>query len=67
MVATLNFIEIWLELLNQNYELRCGMSNKDMKEMFKQVPTTMTKALSPEQKVHKKMTEMGGGWYMKNF
>ena len=43
---TLNFIEIWIKLLNQNYEVRYGMYNKSMKEMFKQIPTTMNKPLS---------------------
>ena len=32
--------------------------------MFKQIPLTMIKALSPKQKVQKLMTEIGGGWYM---
>ena len=35
-----------------------------MKDMFKQIPTTMHKPLSPKQKVQKLMTEIGGGWYM---
>ena len=60
----LNFIEIWLNLLDQNYEVRCGNYNKAMKEMFKQITTTITKALSPKQKVQKLMIEIGGGWYM---
>ena len=34
-------------------------------EMFKQIPTTMTKPLIPRQKFQKLMTEIGGGWYMK--
>ena len=67
MGATLNCIGIWLKLLNHNYEVRCGMYNKTMKEMFKKIPTAMTKALSPKQKVQKFMTEIGGGWYMENF
>ena len=33
--STLNFIEIWIKLLNHNYEVRCGMYNKATKEMFK--------------------------------
>ena len=45
---TLNFIEIWLKLLDHNYEVRVAMYNKAMKEMFTQLPTTMTKALSPK-------------------
>ena len=35
-----------------------------MKEMFKQIPQTMIKALTPKQKVQKLMTDIGGGWYM---
>ena len=40
------------------------MYNKDTKEMFKQITTTMKKPLSPKQKVQKVITEVGGGWYM---
>ena len=35
-----------------------------MKDMFKQIPLTVIKALSPKQKVQKLMTEIGGGWYL---
>ena len=35
-----------------------------MKEMFKQIPTTMNKPFSPRQKVQKPMTEIGGGYYV---
>ena len=59
---TLNFIGIWIKLLEDNYEKRSGIYNKFMKEMFKQIPTTMSKPLSPKQKVQKIMTEIGGGW-----
>ena len=55
---------MWLKLLEDNYEVRCGMYNKYMKDMFKQITTTITKALSPKQKVQKLMIEIGGGWYM---
>ena len=34
-----------------------------MKEMFKQTPPTIKKALTPK-KVHKPMTDIGGGWYI---
>ena len=40
------------------------MYNKAMKQMVKQIPTTMIKPLSPKPKVQKLMTEIGGGWYM---
>ena len=36
-----------------------------MKDMFKQIPITMIKALTPKQKVQKTMKYIGGGWYMK--
>ena len=29
--ATINFIEIWLKILEENYEVICGMYNKAMK------------------------------------
>ena len=61
---TLNFIEIWIKLLDQNYEVRCGMYNIAMKDIFKWMPTKMTKPLSPKQKVQKLMIEIGGRWYM---
>ena len=64
MGATSNFIDIWLKLLEDNYEIRSGMYNKATKDMFKQIPTIMSKPLSPKQKVQKLMTEVGGGWYM---
>ena len=56
LVATLNFIEFFLKMLDHYYEVRCGMYNKSMKQMFKQIPTTMSETLSPEQKVQKLMT-----------
>ena len=35
-----------------------------MKKMFKEIPQTMIKALTPKQKVQKINTDIGGGWYM---
>ena len=54
-------------MLKESYEVRCGMCNKAMTQLIKQTPTTMTKALSPKQKVQKLMIESGGGWYMEHF
>ena len=65
--ATLNFIEIWLKLLDKNYDDRRVAYFTDMKEMLIKIPTMMTKLLSTRQKVHKLMTEIGGGWYMETF
>ena len=62
MGASLNFIEIILKLLEDNYEVRCWMYNNSMKDMFKTIPTVMTKKLSPRKKVQKLMTEIGSGW-----
>ena len=31
---TLNFIYIWLKLFDHNYEIRCGMYNEAMKNIF---------------------------------
>ena len=65
LVATFNFIDIWLKLLDYNYDARHVEYITDMKEMFKQIPTIMTKPLIQRQKVQKLMTEIGGVWYMK--
>ena len=37
--TTVHFIYYWLKLFDQNYEVRCGMYNKDREDMFKQIPT----------------------------
>ena len=49
--ANINFIDIWLKLSEDNYEIRYAMYNKTMKEMSKQINITTIKALSPKQKV----------------
>ena len=51
MGANINFIDIWLKLLEDNYEMRYVMYNKTMKEMSKQINLTTIKELSPKQKV----------------
>ena len=48
LCATLNFIDIWIKLSEENYEIRSGMYNKAMKEMFKQITLTMIKAITPK-------------------
>ena len=48
LVAVINFIDIWLKLLEENYEIRSGMYNKSTKDMFKQITTTISKKLSPK-------------------
>ena len=60
--ATLNFIEICLKMLDKDYEARRLAYITAMKDMFKQIHTTMTKPLITKQKVQKLMTEIGGGW-----
>ena len=53
--------------MNHNYEVICGMYNKAMKDVFKQIPTPTTETLTPKQKVQKIMTKIGGGRYMEIF
>ena len=36
-----------------------------MKEMFKQIPQNVEKALTSREKNQKLMTDIGGGWYLK--
>ena len=40
--ATLNFIEIWIKLLDKNYDARRIAYITAMKYIFKKIPTTMT-------------------------
>ena len=60
--ATINFIDIWLKLFLENYNTRCDTYSNAMKKMFKQIPPTIKKALTPK-KTHKLMTDIGDGWY----
>ena len=62
LVATLNFIDIWLKLFVENYDARYVAYINAMKEMFKKVPQTMIKSINPKQKVQKLMTDIGSVW-----
>ena len=53
---TINYINIWIKLLEDNYDSRHVAYITSMKEMFKQILLTMIKALNPKQKVQKRMT-----------
>ena len=64
LCTTLNFIDIWLKLLEENYDAIRVAYITAMKYMFKEIPLTVINALTPKQKVQKLMTEIGGGWYM---
>ena len=50
LVETLNFIKIWLKLLDKNHDDNGVSYITPLKQMFKQIPTTITKQLSPKQK-----------------
>ena len=67
LVATLNLIDICVELFVDKYYARCVAYINDMKEMFKKIPQNMSKAITPKQKFQKRMVDIGGGWYMENF
>ena len=64
--TTPNFSDICLQLSEENYDARRVEYINSTKKMFKQIPLTMIKALTPK-KGQKFMTEIGGGWYMENF
>ena len=64
MGATINFINIWLKILDSNYDAIRVAYITAMKQMLKKLPQTNIKALNPKQKVQKLMTDIGGGWYM---
>ena len=42
MGTTLNFINCWLKLLDHNYEVRHGMYNTAMENVFQKIPTIKT-------------------------
>ena len=50
--------------MENNYDTRHVAYRTVMKDMFKQMPATITKQLSLRQKVQKLMTEIGVGWWM---
>ena len=54
--TNLNFIDIWFERLDHNYDFWREAYNKAMKDMFPKIPTMINKTLSYGQKVHKIMT-----------
>ena len=65
LVATFNFIDIWLQLLRENYFARSESYSIAMEEMFKQIPQNVEKSLNSREKNQKLMTDIGGGWYLK--
>ena len=62
--STLNFIGMWLKLLEENYDARHVAYITARKEMSKQTPITMIKIITTKQKFQKLMTYIGGGRYM---
>ena len=52
-------------MLDKNYDARREAYNTYMKNVFKTIPTMITKILSQKQKVKKLMTEIGGACYRK--
>ena len=56
--------DIWLKLFEENYDAICVAYITATKYMFNQIPQTMIKALTTEQKFLKLMTDIGSGWYM---
>ena len=61
LVGTINFIDIWLKILENSYDARRVAYITDMKENFNQIPITMMKSLTTKQKSQKLMTEICGG------
>ena len=48
--AIFNFIDIWLELLRENYCARSESYINDMEEMFMQIPQNVERALTSKEK-----------------
>ena len=49
MVATLNFIDIWIKTFEDNYDAISVAYITAIKEMFKKTPQTIIKALTPKK------------------
>ena len=47
---TLNFIDTWLKLCLDNYDAGCDAYVNAMKQIFKHIPQTINKSLTPKQK-----------------
>ena len=58
--ATLNFIDKWIELIEDKYDKRCVAYSNPIKYIIKQIPLKIIKSLTPKQTVQKLMTEIGG-------
>ena len=64
--AAFNFIDIWLHFFRGIYFSRSESYSISMKEMFKQIPQNVKKSLTSREKNPKLMTDIDGGWYLKN-
>ena len=62
--ATLNFIDILIKLLKDNYYTRHVAYINTMKYMFKQMSITMIKSLTPKLKSPETYGKKNRGWYM---
>ena len=62
--ATINFIDVWIRVLEDNYNARRASYITAMKDMFKKIPLNMIKPLTPKPKVQKLMTDIGGEWFI---
>ena len=62
---TFNFIDIWLHNFREKYFARSESYRLAMNEMFKTIPQCR-KATNFRRKKSNLITDIGGGWYLKN-
>ena len=62
--ATFNFIDIWLNLLCENYCAQSEPYSIAMIEMLKQIPQNVERTLTSRENNQKLMTGIVGGWYL---
>ena len=48
--ATLHFIDFWIKLFHNNYEVRSKIQHEATKHFFKRIPTNKSKPLSHNKK-----------------
>ena len=65
--AAIDFIDLWMQGLEQNSLERSNMYFETMKNMFQKIPVELPKPLSHKIKLQYSLHAIGGDWYMNKF
>ena len=64
---TIDFIDFWVQFLEQNLLERSNMYFETMKNMFQKIPDELPNALINKEKRQSLFHAIGGDWYMNKF